>query len=202
MAIEAWRLTLALMLGAATQACGGSSPAKAPAPAQTKDVALRYMPLGHDTVYSYETYSEVTGERGLLVLRVRRPRPDLAELDVAGRIQRLYLGDKGVSLATGGYLLRIPLVVGAEWIGDFGKVRVTALDRKIKVPAGSFERCLETVEEIANGEVKKRTLTVFCPDIGIVLRETQGQSGLEVALERIELKSYGPVFTYDPTADD
>lgn len=194
-----WRLALALLFAAATGACSASTPAKAPSPLQNKDALARYLPLAHDTVYSYDTFSEVSGEHGLLVMRVRRPRTDLAELDVAGRIQRLYIGEKGVSLATGGYLLRIPLAVGAEWVGDFGKVKVTALDRKVRVPAGSFERCVETVEEIASGEIKKRTLTVYCPDVGIVMRETQGQSGTEVALERIELKSYGPVFTYDPT---
>ena len=56
-------------------------------------------------------------------------------------------------------------------------------------------------KQIESGEVRKRTLTVFCPDIGIVLRETQAQAASEVALERIELKSYGPAFSYDPTAD-
>ncbi len=201
MLISRRRLALLLLLGAASQACGGSKPPPASPAVQTKDPLQRYLPLGHDTVYSYDTYSEVSGERGVLVLRVRRPRPDLAELDVAGRIQRVYVGEKGVSLATGGYLLRLPLTVGAEWVGDFGKVRVTALDRRVRVPAGTFERCLETVEEIASGEVKKRTLTVFCPDVGIVLRETQAQAASEVALERIELKSYGPVFSYDPTGE-
>lgn len=190
------RSALAVALVAA--ACGGA-PAPAAPPAATKHTGMeRYLPLDDDTVYSYETYSEASGERGVLVLRVRRPRPDMAELDVAGRVQRLYVNEGGLELATGGHLLRAPLSVGAEWVGDFGKVRVTALDRAVRVPAGSFTRCVETVEEIASGQVKKRTLTVFCPEVGIALRETEGQAGDELAVERIELKSYGKAFSFEP----
>jgi hypothetical protein len=196
MVIRAAALALAVLVaGCAEQASPPPKPARA-LPAHTG--IERYFPLDHDTVFSYETYAENTGQRGVLVLRVRRPRADLAELDVAGRIQRIYVDKKGLALATGGHLLRAPLELGAAWVGDFGKVEITAVDRAVRVPAGSFKGCIETVERIQSGEIKKRTLTVFCPDVGIALRETEGQSGSEIALERLELKSYGPAFSYDP----
>ncbi|HEV8248163.1 MAG TPA: hypothetical protein VGP93_20450 [Polyangiaceae bacterium] len=151
----------------------------------------------HDTVYSYETYSESKGEHGILVLRVRRPRADLAELDVAGRVQRLHVSKAGLELATGGFLLLAPLKTGAEWHGDFGLVRVTSTDKAIAVPAGKYVGCLETVEELASPEVSKRTTTVFCPNVGIVSRDSEGQAGGEVEHETLLLKSYGEAFTPD-----
>jgi hypothetical protein len=177
--------------------CGGS-PSQAPAePKAPVGEIERFMPLANDTVYSYETFSEGTGERGVLVLRVRRPRPELAELDVAGRVQRLTVSAQGLQLVSGGYLLLAPLKEGAEWLGDFGKVRVTAVNRSSEVPAGRFSGCLETVEEIAAPEVKKRTRTLFCPDVGITERETEAEAAGQYALERIVLKSFGKAFSLE-----
>jgi hypothetical protein len=199
MGISARRAALLFALGAPLCACASKPPPKPAQTAPAKGAIERLLPLVHDTVYSYETYTEQNDEKGVLVMQVRRPRTDLAELDVAGRIQRVYFSERSAALATGGYLLKVPIVVGAEWVGHFGAVRVTSVDRRVKVPAGDFEHCVETVETLETAEVKKRTLTVFCPKVGIVMRETEGQAGADVMLERMELKSYGPVFTYDPT---
>ena len=175
-----------------------SAPAKAPpAPRAAAGELERFMPLVDDTVYSYETFSEGSGERGVLVLRVRRPRPELAELDVAGRVQRLSVSPSGLELASGGYLLLAPLREGAEWLGDFGKVRITSVNRTSEVPAGRFTGCLETVEELVSSEVKKRTKTLFCPDVGITQRETEGEAGGQVAHERIALKNFGKAFSLE-----
>jgi hypothetical protein len=191
-------LTRALTFSAlAALGCGGA-PAQAPAAAKAPAGEIeRFMPLADDTVYSYETFSEGSGERGVLVLRVRRPRPELAELDVAGRVQRLTVSASGLQLSSGGYLLLAPLREGAEWLGDFGKVRVTAVNRTAEVPAGKFSGCLETVEELVSPEVKKRTRTLFCPEVGITERETEGEAGGQVALERIQLKSFGKAFSLE-----
>ncbi len=188
----------ALCGGVLAFACSSSPPPESAAPAVAKTSLERYLPLDDDTVYSYETYSERSGERGVLVLRVHRPRPNLAELDVAGRIQRLYVSETSLELATGGYLLLAPLKPSAEWRGDFGQVRITSLDREVSVPAGKFKGCLETVEELATPQVSKRTTTVFCPDVGIAMRETEGQAGGESARETMSLKTYGKAFSMEP----
>jgi hypothetical protein len=191
-------LTRALFLTALTALACGGAPAKAPeakkAPAGEIE---RFMPLADDTVYSYETFSEGSGERGVLVLRVRRPRPELAELDVAGRVQRLTVSASGLELTSGGHLLLAPLREGAEWLGDFGKVRVTAVNRTVEVPAGRFSGCLETVEELVSPEVKKRTKTLYCPEVGITERETEGEAAGQYARERIVLKSFGKAFSLE-----
>ena len=151
-------------------------------------------------MFSYETRVEPDGERGLLVLEVRRRRPELAELVVAGRTQRLNVSATAVELVTGGALLREPLAEGASWRGDFGRVRVTHVARTVTVPAGTFQGCLETLEEMTSSEGTKRTTTAYCPDVGIALRETEVEQDGQHATERIKLKSFGKRFAPESVA--
>lgn len=175
----------------------GCAPAAAPPVAATSAAATgvsRYLPLEDGTVFSYETSTAPAGDHGLLVLEVRRPNAATAELVVAGRAQRLTITPDAVAHAAGGFLLREPLVAGAEWHGDFGHVRVTRVETRVSVGAGTFSGCVETLEELATREGEKRTTTTFCPGVGITLRETEVEQGGEHQSERIALKSFGKRF--------
>src|SRR4051812_37371674 len=87
-------------------ACGEAATPEATAPkSEAPPSVSELMPLQHDSVLSYETLSD-SGDTGLMILNVRRPRPELAELDVAGRVQRLDVQPNSVSVKTGGYLLK------------------------------------------------------------------------------------------------
>ena len=179
-------------------ACATPPPAAKPAEAPAATGLARYLPLEDGTVASFDTVTEPGGERGILVLEIRRPNPNTAELIVAGHASRLSLSNGVVAHAAGGFLLREPLTAGAEWKGDFGHVRLTRTDRSVTVAAGTFTGCVETVEELTTREGQKRTTTVFCPGVGIALRETEAEQGAVQQSERITLKSYGPKF--DPAA--
>jgi hypothetical protein len=182
-----------LILGSvgATACASQRSPETAPsAPAATTDVS-RYMPLTNDTVYAYETSSEDSSERGVLMLRVRRPRENMAELGSGSRVQRLELGTDGIRHATGGHLLKTPLVSGTTWQGQFGEVTLVTTDRAIEVPAGKFTGCIETVEQ-ARAPVQKKVKTVFCPEVGIALLEAEGMVDGNYTHERAALRSFGP----------
>jgi hypothetical protein len=163
------------------------------APPATTGIA-RYLPLEDGTVFSYDTTTEPDGERGLLVLEVRRPHAESAELVVAGRVRRLGVSEHVVAHPAGGFLLREPLAPGAEWQGDFGRVRVTRVDLRVTVAAGTFSGCLETIETLSTRESEKRTTTTFCPGVGITLRETEVEQGGLHQTERIALKSFGRKF--------
>jgi len=194
MATDARAWLVVLGVAAASSACAAPPPAaKAQQPA-AKGGVFRYMPLEDGTVFSYETSTQPSGEKGLLVLEIRRPRPQMAELVVAGRVRRLEVTERALAHVTGGFLLREPLAPGAEWKGDFGRVVVTNVERSVTVPAGEFVDCLETVEEISNAEGAKKTTTAYCPGIGIALRETEAEQEAEYAVERISLKSWGKRF--------
>lgn len=187
---------LAVLLGALGLACACGAPPPPPKPAApaVTTSAERFLPLTHDTVFAYETRSEQTGETGLLVLEVRRPAPERAELAVAGNVTRLLVDDTGIRLVTGGWLLKLPLSLGATWPGDFGQVEVTAFDRVVETPAGVFAGCLETTEVQAGTGFSKKTATTYCPNVGIVLRRTEVESDEGSGAEAIRLRSHGPRF--------
>jgi hypothetical protein len=190
---------LGLVTAALAFGCGHATPAASTSAAPTPQTGpLRYLPLEDGTVFSYETQTSPSNDHGLLVLEVRRPRPDTAEFVVAGRVTRLSITPDAVAHAAGGFLLREPLVAGAEWHGDFGHVRLTRVAERVTVGAGTFADCLETVEELATREGDKRTTTTFCAGVGIALRETEVEHGGERQSERIALKSFGKRF--DPSA--
>jgi hypothetical protein len=174
-------------------ACGGATTSTLPKAAAARDPLApeRYLPLVHDTVFAYQTSSEATGETGVLMMAVNRPRPDLAEVNIGGRVQRLDLVSDGIRHASGGYLLKSPLAVGSHFRGQFGEVKVSTLDRSVEVPAGKFTGCLETVEE-TRAPIAKRATTVFCPEVGIVMLVAEGTSDGEYTVERAVLRSHGP----------
>jgi len=183
------------LFGAAllASACGGTPAAQnqsklGPTKPAITDVE-RYMPLKPDTVYAFETLIENSGEKGVLMMHVERPRANQAVLTVGGKAQRLDIDKQGIRLANGGWLLKAPLEVAAQFRGQFGQVVVRSIDAVVDVPAGRFTGCVETIEE--SPAVKKRVVTVFCPDIGIVSLDAEGSVGDDYGRERALLRSYG-----------
>jgi hypothetical protein len=188
--------SLAALLVVVSAGCAAAPTAKpsAPQPAVVTELT-RYLPLEHDTVFSYETYIEDTNERGIAVFEIKRPRPELAELSIAGQVRkRYYFEPAGVRSSHGGYLLKSPLALNSQWTGDDGKVKVTSINQSVDSPAGRFSGCLQTVEEAQLGAVSRKTTTVFCPGIGITVLEIEAQQAGTSVLQRLTLKSFGPRF--------
>jgi hypothetical protein len=63
------------------------------------------------------------------------------------------------------------------------------LDQGIKVPAGTFTGCLETLEQTAS---LSRVKTVFCPRVGMVALDAENDQNGEYQRVIARLKSYGP----------
>ena len=156
----------------------------------------RYLPLENNTVFSYETYIEDTNEHGLAVFEIARPRPELAELSIAGQVRkRYYFEPGGVRSGQGGYLLKSPLSLNSQWTGDDGQVKVTSVNQSVDVPAGKFSGCIQTVEQAKLPGATRTTTTVFCPGVGITVLQIEAvQEGTSV-LQRLSLKSFGQRFT-------
>jgi hypothetical protein len=156
----------------------------------------RYLPLENNTVFSYETYIEDTNEHGLAVFEIARPRPELAELSIAGQVRkRYYFEPGGVRSGQGGYLLKSPLSLNSQWTGDDGQVKVTSVDLSVDVPAGKFSDCIQTVEQAKLPGATRTTTTVFCPGVGITVLQIEAEQEGTSVLQRLSLKSFGPRFT-------
>lgn len=156
----------------------------------------RYLPLENNTVFSYETYIEDTNEHGLAVFEIARPRPELAELSIAGQVRkRYYFEPGGVRSGQGGYLLKSPLSLNSQWTGDDGQVKVTSVDQSVDVPAGKFSGCIQTVEQAKLPGATRTTTTVFCPGVGITVLQIEAEQEGTSVLQRLSLKSFGPRFT-------
>ena len=189
----AWRSLLPALVCVGC-ASAPAAPSNAPPPAVISELT-RYLPLENDSVFSYETYIEDTNERGIAVFEIKRPRPELAELSIAGQVRkRYYFEPAGVRSSHGGYLLKSPLSLNAEWTGDDGQVKVTSVDMNVVVPAGKFSGCLQTVEDAKLGAATRKTTTVFCPGVGITVLEIDAEQEGTSVLQRLSLKAFGPRF--------
>ncbi len=193
MSIRDIGLTLPLL--ALLAACGGEPPVKSPDGSIGGPVTdvQRLFPLEHNTVFSYNTTDEA-GQTGIFIIEVSRPRSTMAELKVAGKVERRYISSDGVQAPGGGYVLRAPLSEDAEWRGAFGDVSVKSMSRSIKVPAGEFGNCVETYESVDSAALSKSATSVFCPGIGMVYYLLEGEKDGVKASTKLELKSFGPRF--------
>jgi hypothetical protein len=188
-------ITVAAVL-TVTVGCAAPPQAKPEVPSTPVSELGRFAPFENNTVFSYETYIEDTNEHGILVFEISRPRPELAELSVAGKVRkRYYFEPGGVRSGQGGYLLKAPLAANAEWQGDDGRVKVTAMNQSVDVPAGKFAGCVQTVEEAKLANATRTTTTVFCPGVGITTLQIEGEQAGTSVLQRLSLKSFGPRFT-------
>lgn len=174
-----------------TAACGPKARANEPsgdAPAEKPPELHQMLPLVDNTVSNFRMTTDL-GEEGILVLEIFRPRPELAELEIAGRTQRLAIEDNRISQTTGGILLETPLEEGRSFKGSFGTVTITETGQLVEVPAGTYAGCLTTVEEAT--APPKRSTSTYCPGIGLVVMEVES-FGEGAGLVRTELTYHGP----------
>jgi hypothetical protein len=156
----------------------------------------RLFPLSDGTIWTYDAMDEQTKAPGMFVMRARRLGPTTFELRTGSRTRVVELRADGIARAdTGAYLIKGPVSVGTKWSGEGGAiVRINAIDREVRVPAGQFFGCVETTEETANapgGPPLKRVTTTYCPDVGIATLRVQMWQGAEAASEHATLRSWG-----------
>ena len=192
------------LLGLAAGSCSGqASPGpkaaltEVPAGAEDQSGVERYFPLTHDTVFTYAVWLPESVEPEQLILQVERRSKGRASLRSGSSVKRLELVADGIRLVTGGYLLKAPLALGAEWAGPAGRVHLTALEQNVSVPAGTFVGCLETTETGGQGPTSRTIVITYCPDVGIVkFSVNDGERQ-----ERFELKAFGPYVRIEELTD-
>ncbi|HTV18504.1 MAG TPA: hypothetical protein VMG12_07530 [Polyangiaceae bacterium] len=185
--VLAGTLAASALIGCTTAAPPRATPAPASANPSPTGVD-RFLPLRDGFVLNYWVSTAASAEREQVIFRVERHSSERASLRTGNRTQRLELAPDGVRLLSGGYLLRAPLALGAEWTGPVGRVRVSAVDTSVDVDAGHFVGCVETTEVGEAGPDERTIVTSYCPDVGITLMRVEAGE----REERFELRSYGP----------
>lgn len=189
-----WLCSLVVATALASRLGCAAAPAPKPngAPSERESSALSgpiqlFLPLARDTVFTYAVWTPESPTPERLILQVDRHAPDRANLRSGNSIKRIELVPEGARLLTGGFLLKLPLELGAEWGGPAGTVKISAVDQTVVVPAGRFVGCLVTTETGAQRNPRS-IVTTYCPGVGIV--EFSVDDGERE--ERFELMSFGP----------
>lgn len=155
-------------------------------PTQADEAPLvQYFPLaiGNRWVYEVqdrtdsappaEEYWEVTREeQGAYVLRIRP-----SDLTTGGFEESFIPTGEGIKRFAREtkdkehppFFLKGPLQIGTIWEDDDGTYEITALDKTVTVPAGTFSRCLEVTNRRKGG--KATVITLYAPGVGVVQRE-------------------------------
>lgn len=189
----------ALALAAVALAgCEGNPTAKGPSASKFSGV-LRFYPLEKGWQWSFMLRDPQQGAAGpglLAVTKVVEFDGHVALLTTGNELNELRVEKDGlVRVASGAYLLKLPLSLGERWPGAAGAVvEVTKVDEKVTVDAGAFEGCIETTETFRGDEARVVT-TTYCPDVGPVqleVHQTTVAPGEAPVTAIAKLRSYGP----------
>lgn len=176
-------LALVPLLAVVLAACGGTQEAPA-TPRADLHAPDHLYPLGADYVWSYQVDNGIENVLGVArVTAVIGPRIEISAL--GGEPFVYERREDGIYRpASSTWLLKAPIVVGAEWEAPSGRTaRVASVSARIEVPAGVFEDCVRVEED--GGDDQKTVKTVYCPGIGPVHVETSMQLTLTEQPPRI-----------------
>ena len=144
-----------------------------------------YFPLSTGNRWVYEVQDRTDGappaeehweviseEQGAFVLRIRH-----SDLPTGGFEESFIPTNEGIKRVAAEtkdkehppFVLKGPVQVGTTWEDDDGTYEITALDKTITVPAGTFYQCLEVTNRRRGG--KATVLTLYAPGVGVVQRE-------------------------------
>jgi hypothetical protein len=165
---------LAGVVGVSSCATGGPAQrSSAPLEART---AADFYPLEPGWKWAYDL--EKDGQHMLAVYAVLERTPDTAIVQ-AGDERLVYaIGRDGVAqkdgATIGDFVLRNPIVLGAEWSVFAGKARIASVDERISLPSGDYEHCL--IVETLRTDPTRLSRTTFAPGVGPISIEVQVQS--------------------------
>jgi len=209
-AVARWRdvtsaLGIVALLGCSGNGTASSSGATWQGPAQGVDAssgteAEKFFPMKDGTLYHYRTEALREGPvgAGMLIMKVHRASSTRAELRKPTGNQSFEFTSAGIATVTKtgapAFLLKLPLDQTHSWLGpQGGKTRIEALGVTLETPAGTFNGCIQTLEE-RGGDAPMRVKTTLCPDVGITALEVQSGA----AVERAQLMYFGPPIDVGP----
>ncbi len=163
-------LLIALALASSAAACGAAAPrsTRPEGPLTARD----FYPLGAGFIWTYDVDAG-TGLNQLGIMRVVEATGGHFVLrnDGSTVTRTLEIREGGIyNVGDGHWHLQDPIALGSEWDGPTGRVRVTAVEQDVDVPAGHFERCATI--EWTNETAHRTSRETYCPGTGPVVVET------------------------------
>jgi hypothetical protein len=150
-----------------------------------ESVVSRYFPLAVGNRWVYEIQDRMDGappaeevwevvreEHSAFVLRIRQS--DLTTggfeesfLPTTGGVKRIARETRDKDNPP--FFLKEPFEAGTAWEDEDGVYEITATEKTVVVPAGSFSHCLEVTNQRRGG--KATVVTLYAPGVGVVQRE-------------------------------
>ena len=149
----------------------------------------RYFPLIDGHIYQYASRGQ-DGREGFMVLNVARDH-NRATLTAGSTVQRLQIRPDGIYNESGYYVLKLPLDVGAQWVGQSGTVEVVRKNETLDTDAGRFTQCLVTREAIQGTVEVRTTESTYCPGVGLVRLNVESKRAAAVEQETVTLQYHG-----------
>lgn len=197
---------LALSLASTLTACGPATPeAEEPDVDRLAPTTLYPMNEGAQWVYDVDTGGNEPPTLGIFeVIEASGSQRQIANnrgMNAQGQVTHgepisYRVTEDGIQHVGGGWVLRGPVELGAEWEAMGGRsARVTDLDATVEVFAGTYEHCVQ-VEE-TGGEDGRVVRTTYCPQVGPVVIE----SSMETELTMRSVSTSARLRSYDPGTD-
>jgi hypothetical protein len=169
----------ASLLAAAVLA-GAAGCATTPAPTSVLLPQARtaddYYPLQAGWKWAYDLQRDA--DHLLAVYAVLERTPDTAIVQAGDERISYAVTSQGVAqkdgAIVGDFVLKNPIVLGAEWNVFAGTAKITAVDRTVSVPSGDYTNCV--VVETLRRDPARLSRTTYAPGIGPVVIEVQVES--------------------------
>lgn len=167
--------TLALPLSSLVTGCASSRVVPS-APVARTVLASDYYPLDAGWKWAYDL--ERQGDHMLAVYSVLERTPESAILQAGEERIEYAVTGQGVAqkegVTVGDFILKNPIVLGAEWNVFAGKARIISVNQTVTGPGGSYADCV--VVEALRSEPTRLSRTTYAPGVGPVEIEVQVQS--------------------------
>jgi hypothetical protein len=172
------RLVACVLLGAVAVGVAGCATAPPLSGSGTPKgrVASDFYPLDAGWKWAYDLDRQ--GEHLLAVYAVLERTPDAAIVQAGEERIEYAVTAAGVAqkegITVGDFVLKNPIVLGAEWPVSSGKAKITSISETVHGPTGDYTNCV--VVEVLRTDPTRLSRTTFAPGVGPVAIEVQVQS--------------------------
>ncbi len=172
---RSWGVRVLSVLVPVMAGCASTSPPAA-GPVNKARLASDYYPMDAGWKWAYDL--ERQGEHMLAVYAVLERTPDAVIVQAGTERIEYAVTAQGVAqkegVSVGDFVLKNPIVLGAEWNVFAGKAKITSVTEAVSGPSGEYRDCV--VVETLRSDPTRLSRTTYAPGVGPIAIEVQVQS--------------------------